>query len=110
MKKTIASVCIVIFVFLSSTGIAYASCPHPNANGGDHLYTGHRVTGGHYEDMGYHEHLLGYDANGNPIIAYHCHVTVQIQHCVSVCYHCGAEMPNSAHEHFEACIHHLGDY
>ncbi|MBE5863786.1 MAG: hypothetical protein IKO03_03915 [Lachnospiraceae bacterium] len=110
MKKTVATICMVLFVLISSTSIVYASCPHPNANGGDHLYEGHKVTGGHFEDMGYHEHFIGIGEDGNPIIAYHCHVTNQYQHCVLVCYHCGAEKPNSAHVHLEAIIHHLGEY
>ena len=105
MKKALLSVSIGLVVFISSSITSLAAvCPNPNAPGGVHDFSSHKVVGGTTNDLGYHDYLYGYDQYHNPI--YHsCHMTQRVDYCYYVCYYCGTENPSSAHTHLYPVQH-----
>lgn len=105
MKKILLTVCIIAIVMTCNSSKVFAMCPHPNAVNGLHLFSDHQTTGGHYEDLGYHEYQCGVDEYGSPVNAYDCHIMRPYRHCVIVCHHCGTELSGSSHQHEEPVWH-----
>ena len=96
MKKAILSLCMVAIILIVSSNTCFAAvCPNPNAPGGVHHFTDHKVVGGNTEHYD-HPYIYGYDHNNQPIY-YTCHVTVVTDYCVYVCHYCGLEEPLSVH-------------
>lgn len=107
MKKKIVAFCTAMFVFAGSSMTALAAvCPHPNAPEGVHHFNSCKsVDGGRIEDLGTHTYLYGYDKNNKPIYRDDCRKTQAYKYCIYVCYYCGLENQNGAHEHPQGIRH-----
>lgn len=107
MKSKIIALSMALLVFAGSSMTAQAAvCPNPNAPGGVHHFNSCKPTlGGRIEDLGYHTYLYAYDNNHNPVYRSDCHLTQGIQYCRYVCFYCGADDPDGAHEHKQLIQH-----
>ena len=104
LKKSLVAMSLALTLCIGSASTAHAAgiCPHPS---GVHDFSDCRTTGGHYNSLGYHEYLWGYDHNHAPIYHNDCELRQAIRECMYVCHHCGAEEPGGAHEHPEGVTH-----
>lgn len=97
MKRKMIALSMALFVFTGSSMTAQAAvCPNPNSPGGVHYFNSCRPAGygGRIEDLTSFVRCDDDIINGND-----CKMTQGIQYCRYVCFYCGLEYDDGAHEH-----------
>lgn len=91
MKKTIATLCMVITILIGSTSTCFAAvCP--NSPDDVHHFNKMNIIAGNTEYYD-HTYLFGYDENNKPIYDT-CRVTIITSYWHYVCQFCGLQKPN----------------